>query len=208
MKTRYFKVALCVSVLLVIVFAFFPRTARPHCDTLDGPVVNDARIALAAGDVTPVLKWVKPAFEQEIRAAFDKTVKVRRLNTEVKELADLYFFETLVRIHRAGEGAPYTGLKPAGTEMEPGVAAADQALAKGRVDLLVKQVNEDVNNGITHRFERVIELKKHANESVAAGRAYVEAYVEYIHFVERLATDATTNATEHAEGAAGGEHHE
>jgi hypothetical protein len=83
-----------------------------HCDTLDGPVVQTARTALEKGDITPLLKWVRVEDEKEIKDAFEKTLAVRRKGAEAKELADMYFFETLVRIHRAGEGAPYTGLKP------------------------------------------------------------------------------------------------
>lgn len=207
MKTLVAKVALGVIVLLGVAFILFPRWANAHCDTLDGPVVKEARVALDKGDVTSVLKWVKPEYEQEIRATFEKTVKARRLNTEAKDLADMYFFETLVRIHRAGEGASYTGLKPAGTELEPGVAAADQSLASGQVDPVIKQVNADISAGIKKRFDRVVELKKHANDSVIAGRAYVAAYVEYVHFVERLATDATSNAAEHEEGPVDNAHH-
>ena len=80
--------------------------AAAHCDTLDGPVVADARTALAQGNVAPVLKWVRPADEKEIRTAFARTTAVRNLSPEAEILADLYFFEALVRIHRAGEGAP------------------------------------------------------------------------------------------------------
>src|SRR5574340_348706 len=98
-----------------------------HCDTLDGPVVATARASLEKGDVTPVLKWVRKEDEKEIQELFNKTLIVRKQGKEAKELADMYFFETLVRIHRAGEGAPYTGLKAAGT-VEPSVAAADKAL--------------------------------------------------------------------------------
>jgi hypothetical protein len=89
------------------------RTAGAHCDTLDGPVVVDARAALAAGDVTEVLKWVQAGDEPEIRAAFDRTLAVRAAGGAALELADTWFFETLVRVHRAGEGAPYTA-SPAG----------------------------------------------------------------------------------------------
>jgi hypothetical protein len=47
------------------------------------------------------------------------------------------------------------------------------------------------------------EKKAHAGESVAAGRAYVNAYVPYVHFVERLYVDASTPA---AHGAEAGSH--
>ena len=176
-----------------------PVQAHAHCDTLDGPVVKEARVALEKGDVAPLLKWVKKENEEEVRAAFKKTRAVRALGPEAKDLSDRYFLETLVRIHRAGEGAPYTGLKPAGAQ-EPSVVAADRALEKGAVDGLVAMVAQEAGEGIRMRFGRTLERKKHAGESVEAGREYVEAYVEYIHYVERLASDAS-HAGAHRSGA-------
>ncbi len=161
------------------------RTAGAHCDTVDGPVVIDARAALAAGDVTQVLKWVRAEDEPEIRAAFDRALVVRASGGAALELADTWFFETLVRVHRAGEGAPYTGLKPAGT-VEPGIAAADRAIDSGSADSLVAALTEHLDEGVRHRFERVVAAREHAGHNVAAGRAYVAAYVDFIHYVEGL----------------------
>lgn len=161
-----------------------------HCDTMDGPVVKTAQVALEKGDVTPVLKWVKPPQEAEVRAAFQRTLAVRALGKEAKDLADQYFFETLVRLHRQGEGVPYTGLKPAGA-VEPVITASDKALDTGAVDELTKEITQLVAAGIRHRFAETVEKNKHADESVAAGREFVEAYVEFTHYVERLHTDAT-----------------
>ena len=100
---------------------------------LDGPVVESARNALDKGNVSPLLKWVRTDDEKAIKAAFQKTLAMRSLSPEAKEFADMYFFETLVRIHRAGEGAPYTGLKP-GATIDPAVALADQSLENGSVE--------------------------------------------------------------------------
>jgi len=125
---------------------------------------------------------------------------VRRKGPEAKELADRYFFETLVRVHRAGEGAPYTGLKPAGA-VEPAIAGADRALESGSVENLVKLVTNSVATGIRKRFAHALEAKKHQNESVQAGREYVEAYIEFTHYVERLHRDATSSAAHHGEAA-------
>ena len=98
----------------------------------------------------------------------------------------MYFFETLVRVHRAGEGAPYTGVKPAGTKVEPIVEKSDKALEAGSVDDLVKQVTAHVAKGIRERFDKAVEAKKHADENVEAGRQYVAAYIEYVHYVEGI----------------------
>jgi len=189
-------VALCVASVALILA---PSKTLAHCDTLDGPVVMDARAALDKGDATPVLKWVKKADEAEIREAFAETVTVRSKGPEAKELADMYFFETLVRIHRAGEGAPYTGLKPAGAELDPAVVAADKALQSGSVDELVRMVNDAVASGIRARFAHAREMRKNVNASVEAGREYVEAYVTFVHYVERLHMDAVSSTAHHAE---------
>jgi hypothetical protein len=162
-----------------------PQTVRAHCDTLNGPVVQAAREALAKGEVAPVLKWVKPAQEAEIRAAFDQTLAVRKQSKEAAELADRYFFETLVRIHRAGEGEPYTGLKPA-EAVDPGIEAADRALATGTIDGPAAELAEHLINGVKAKFEKVRAKQRHMNDSVEAGREYVEAYVGFIHYYEQL----------------------
>lgn len=182
------------------------RIARAHCDTMDGPVIADARAALEKGDVTPALKWIPAGSESEIRQSFQRAMIVRTKGPEAKELADMHFFETLVRVHRAAEGAPYTGLKPAGTKLEPGVAEADRAIASGKVDALVDAATEAVAAGIRQRFARVAESRAHAGHNVAAGREYVAAYVEFVHYVERIFADAASDAHGHGEAGKAGEH--
>ncbi len=175
---------ICMGITLSI-----PGIGSAHCDTLAGPVVTDAKKALEKGDVTPVLKWVKKEHEGEIKEAFEKTLAVRKQGKKARELADMYFFETLVRLHRAGEGAPYAGLKPA-EEIEPIIVETDKALESGSVENLVKRVTDGVAKGIRERFTHARETRKHADENVAAGREFVKAYVEFTHYVERLYLDA------------------
>jgi hypothetical protein len=184
-----------------------PAAALAHCDTLDGPVVAAARTALARADITPVLKWAHPDKEKDLRAAFQKTITVRAASPEAKELADSYFFETLVRTHREGEGAPYTGLKP-GVAVDPAVALADKALKGGSVDTLVEVLTKAMANGIRERFADTREKQKSADDSVAAGRDFVEAYVIFTHYVEGLHGQIKGAAAHHGEAntTAGGGH--
>jgi len=115
----------------------------PHCDSLDGPVVAAAREALAATDVGLVLPYVHADGEDEVRAAFDETVKVRALDPRARDLADRWFFETVVRVHRAGEGAPYTGLEPAGLDVGPVIPAAERSLRGGTAEELANVLWRD-----------------------------------------------------------------
>ena len=188
------------AAVVALLLALVPSRALAHCDTMDGPVVKDAQAALAKGDVTPVLRWVSADKEPEIHEAFQHAVAVRALGPEARKLADRFFFETLVRIHREGEGAPYTGLKPAGVEIEPAIAASDKALETGSVDALATMVTTEAEHGIRERFARAAEAKKHASDSVERGREYVAAYVEFMHYAERLVLNATSAAS-HAEPA-------
>ncbi|MBI5589505.1 MAG: hypothetical protein HY881_03375 [Deltaproteobacteria bacterium] len=171
--------------------------AAAHCDTLDGPVIQDARKALDTKDVTPVLKWVRSKDEKSVKDAFNKALSAR--GQKQQEAAEIKSFETLVRIHRAGEGASFSGLKPAG-EVEPAIAEADKALADGTADSLVKIITDTVTRGIRQRYEKAAEALKHKDESVQKGREFVAAYVEYTHYVERLSMDAGSESAHHAEG--------
>jgi len=184
-----------VAVAVILLTLSTAGNGLAHCDTLDGPVINLARQALAKGDVKIILPWVAADKEAEIRKAFDLAMAVRGKGEKEKELADRYFFETLVRVHREGEGAPYTGLKPSGLDMGPAIPAADKALETGDPRPLLKLINEKIHEGIHKYYTEAKEKKAHAGESVEAGRAYVQAYVPYLHFVERLYLDASTPVT-------------
>ena len=200
MATRNYLARIMVAFFgIVLLCTALSKNAFAHCDTLDGPVVQTARIALEKGVVTPLLKWVRPDDEKEIKAAFMKTLAVRKQGDEAKKLADKYFFETLVRIHRAGEGAPYTGLKP-GEAVDPAVALADKALENGSVDKLVNVLTNAMANGIGERFAKAYENQKHADDSVAAGREFVESYVIFTHYVEGLHGLIKGGAAHHGEG--------
>lgn len=179
-----------------------------HCDTLGGPVVVEARAALEKGDVTPVLKWVKKDHEQEIRLIFKKTMAIRGKGREEKELADQYFLETLVRLHRAGEGAPYTGIK--NEPVEPIVAMADKALVDGSADEMIGRITSHFAAVIKEKFNRVVETGRNKDKSLEAGREFVEAYVAYMHYVEGVhSAIVATGGHHHAEaGEASGEHDE
>lgn len=159
--------------------------AQAHCDSMDGPVVSDAQRALAAQSVEPVLKWVAAKDAAAVQQAFDMTLAVRGESEKAKAVADRYFFETVVRIHRASEGEGFTGLKPAGS-VEPGIAAADRALEVGNVEPLADKLADAVREAVVHRFQAAHVAKGSADASVEQGRAFVEKYVEFTHFVEQI----------------------
>lgn len=185
-----------LSLTAGLTVALLCARAGAHCDTLDGPVVLAARTAIEKSDVTPLLRWVGPTDEAELREAFDRTMRVRPSGDEARELAELYLFETAVRLHRAGEGQPYTGLKPAGTA-DHAILAADESIRQGSADELIKHIQQTVNDVSRDLLADVLETAAHADDSVEAGRKYVHAYVKYMHYIEGLAAAAGGHGAEH-----------
>jgi hypothetical protein len=187
---------------------FAPGYVLAHCDSLDGPVVKAAQQALETRNLSQVLIWVQADDEPEIRAAFEQTLAVRALSPQGRELADRYFFETVVRVHRAGEGASYTGLKPAGRDLGPAIPAADKALDEGSLSPVITLLTKGVDDGVRRQFEEVITAKHFTPGDVVAGREYVRTYVEFIHYVERLYEAIMTPAHGHvAESASAAARH-
>ena len=183
---RAFMLAIALGAVLAI--ASVPASA--HCDTMNGPVVKAAQKALTTKNVNYILIWVEQKDENEVKAAFSQVLKVRRLNRDARSLADKYFFETVVRLHRTNEGEPYTGIKPVGTEIEPIVRILDDAIDTGRSTTLLGEFKPEVKPDVEGKFNRLIELRQYDVNNVAAGREYVRAYVTFIHYVETLVEGA------------------
>ena len=186
-----------LTVISVALLLFVAKNVFAHCDTLDGPVVQAARAALESGDLNPVLIWVQAEHEPEIRNAFEQTRSVRTLSASASELADKYFFETVVRLHREGEGAPYTGLKPAGMDFGLAIPAADRALESGSPNDVMALLSDTVRAGLHQHFEDTVSKRGFPANDIAAGRSFVASYVEYIHYVERIYDSATSEALHH-----------
>lgn len=195
---------LLASVLLGGLVAF-PIGAQAHCDAADGPVAGAAVKALDTGNVNLVLPFAPAAAETELTEAFRQAAAVRAGGGAAKELADRWFMETAVRLHRAGEGAPFTGLKPAGTDFGPAIPAAERALESGDLKPVLAVLNEAAAHGAQARFEHAAHLEAASkqpasHDAVAAARERVSAELAFIGYVEGIYL--ASQAAGHAEGGA------
>ncbi len=171
--------------LLFVLTVFMGTPAFAHCDSYDGPVISDAVKALETNNVNLVLKWITTEQEKEIVPLFNKTSQLKNGDKEVYAIVEKHFFETLVRLHRETEGAPYTGLKPAGTTKQI-IQMTDEAIKVGNVDGFLVKLNAHINKVVREKYQKVVELDKVKNNSKEQGRAFVEAYVDYTHTVEAM----------------------
>lgn len=173
-----------INRIVTLLAALKPVTVQAHCDTAEGPAVKDGRKALETGNINYALKWIPADGEAEMRDVFEKALKVRTLGAEAAELADRLFLETMVRIHRMGEGVGFTGIQPVGTQIDPVVKAADEAIALDSDADLLPMVPEEHRAELDKRFQAALAIKGFDVDDVAAARRYIAAYVRFFKYAE------------------------
>jgi len=170
--------------LILLLLIFSTNVSFAHCVTMDGALIKDAKISINKNNVNYVLKWVQPQYESEIRDAFLLAMKVRKLGPDAQILSDKYFFDTLVRLHREGEGVPFTGVKPSGTPVDEKVLAADKSIEAGNLNPLKELIPEEMFPELESRFKNVMSRRNFDVNNVTDGREYIEAYVQFFKFAE------------------------
>ena len=186
------------SVLPVLFLTFFCillplAPALAEKDALINPVIRAGQRAIEVEDARPALIWVRAEDEDEIRQVFTDTMNARKAGTDARRIAEMYFLETLVRIHLRAESRPYTGMEEMGPPSRV-VLAADEALDKDSLKDFSGSITEAVSTGIRERFDKVMSKKKYMDNSVEAGREYAAAYVDYIRYLEALDSVVTSNS--------------
>jgi hypothetical protein len=178
----------------------------PHCDTLDGPVVKAIKVALEKENVNYILPWVPQSAESEVNQAFEKTLRARKLGKEAQEIADYWLFETAVRLHREGEGASYTGLKPAGLDWGPVVPRAEKSIEKEDPQEVIDFLNHTIHEELKRRFQKIMAKKNFDVDNIPAAREYVQAELGFVLFSHSLYAAITGKGEHEEEGMKKHEH--
>lgn len=191
-----------IAAIVAIGLLFGAEGAQAHCDSLDGPVARAVQRALKTGNLNPVLAYAPATAEAEIRVAFERSRKVRDLSPDARGLADQAFMETVIRLHRAGEGAAFTGLKPAGIDYGPVIPAAEHAVETGDLTKLRAVLAEEIDHALQERLAHVRELQKAPLEpetlaEVPPARERVTAELGFVTFAESLHQAVLGKGAEH-----------
>jgi hypothetical protein len=200
-KRSYLAILSVLFVVVTVASLAVPQPAEAHCDSEQGPVATAAHQSLEKGNVKLILPYVKPEAENELIAAFKQTLAVRKAGGDAKELADRYFIETAIRLHREGEGAPYTGVTDETTPKA--ILVADKSMATGSLDETYKLLDQAMKKGLQEKYDAVVKARAEANKlgTVEAHRERVEAeliFEKYVYELFTLASAAEPPAEGHS----------
>ena len=168
----------------------------PLCDTMDGPVVTAAELALEMENINYVIPYVKKKFERELRDAFDRAIIVRELSGEAAEVADYWFFETAVRLHMLGDGKSYTGIKHSGLNRGPMITKTEEAIEIGDNTVLKEFLMNLIEESFENQFEEIMSKKEYDLNDVDAARDYITSVLEFIRFTHDLYNNIEKNKPE------------
>lgn len=165
--------------------------AWAHCDSETGPVAKGAQAALASGNVNAALPFVQPSAEAEVTSVFRQALAARGASEASRTVADRHFVETVVRLHRQGENAPYTGLKASGTDFGPAIVAAERALDTRSSTELGALLTASLEKSLRSRLEEVVSLQRYSavpksHDGVANARRRVRAELEFEKYADTV----------------------
>jgi hypothetical protein len=186
-----------ISSVMLLFFTCVDNLSFVHCDSRNGPVVKAAMESLRLNNVKLVLIWVQEKDESLVKSAFAKTMAIRKISKEVQELSDEYFFETIVRLHRTGEGESYTGLKD--EVAEPAVLLAEKAIERKSVDSLLNELTALMQQGLDQHLLVAGITSFYDPGNIKAGREYVANYLKFIEYVKGLYDASDSKNTEYKE---------
>jgi hypothetical protein len=195
--------ALVAALLVAGAAVLLPaQPALAHCDNVNGPVVAAAREALAKNDVKLALPYIKADYEAELTTAFGEAREAMKQGGKAAELAEHWFAETTVRLHRQGEGAGYTGLKY-DTDFGPALHAAEEAVTTGDLHHVLEVLDAALAAELEAKYAAIVETREAAAKkgTVEANREAVEAVLIFETYVDTIAKAISAN--HHAEAGAG-----
>ena len=183
-KTTMMKMA-GILVMMLMFVTFTAKQSYAHCERENGPVAVAAKEALKSEDFSKVAIWIGEEQEEELKNKFRQSLSVYHKGGDSKELATEYFMSNAVRLHRAAEGMPFTGLKPAQAAAKD-IQVAEKALKTGNLDPVMDMFSSKMEDEAQKWFQKALEAKKNKDESVKAGREWADKYVKYIIYLHKL----------------------
>ena len=152
----------------------------------NGPVRKAAEMALVTGDADYVLLWVLKESENTLKNLLEKTCCERNSQKYVQNNSPDWYFETVNRLFERSWKTDFSGRDSGGFDENPIVRMVQRAIESGEINELCRIVPQPERDDLMQRFIDLIHKRNYDLHNLAAGRAYVSAFLDFTGRVHNL----------------------
>ena len=159
-----------------------------HPHSRNGPLMKAAQMALVTGNVNYVLLWVPEESENTLKNLLEKTCCERSARKNMQNRAIDWYFDTVNQFHSANKGALYPYLKPGGRDESLIAVKVERAIESGNFEEIIEIIPDTHAADVRERFHHVMDKSNFDRNNIAAGRAYVSAFIDFLTYVYTIRT--------------------
>ena len=159
-----------------------------HHDAVNAPDMKAAKMALETGNANYVLIWVPEESENKLKNLLEKTCCERSARKNMQNCAIDWYFDIVSRFYSANKGALYTCLKPGGLDESLIAVKVERAIETGNFEEIIGIIPDAHAADVRERFHHVMDKSNYDRNNIAAGRAYVSAFIDFLTYVHTIRT--------------------
>ena len=159
-----------------------------HPHSRNGLLMKAAQMALVTGNVNYVLIWVPEKSENTLKNLLEKTCCERNARKNMQNCAIDWYFDTVCRYFSANKGALYTYLKHGGPDESLIALKVERTIEIGNFEEIIGIIPNTHAADVRERFHHVMDKSNYDRNNIAAGRAYVSAFIDFLTYVYTIRT--------------------
>jgi len=154
----------------------------------NGPVIIAAKKALETGNPNYVLIWVPEESENTLKNLLEKTFCERSTRKNIQNRGIDWYFESVNRLHFTCRWPHCPGMTSDGSDMKMIVSMVERAFETGNCEEICGVLPIAHTAEVKLRFHNVMNKRNYTVDDIAAGRAYVSAFIAFIAYLHNLSS--------------------
>lgn len=146
----------------------------------NGPVMRAAKMALETGNVDYILIWVPEESANTLKNLLEKTCCERTTRRKARNHSVEWYMQTINRLHSEYFRPHDLNISTKTAEERRTILQVEKACETGNFDEIATVMQVTSDEEIRRRFNEVLDKSDYDVDNIAAGRAYVSAFTDFI----------------------------
>jgi hypothetical protein len=160
----------------------------------NGPVMRAAKMALETGNADHILIWVPEESENTLKNLLEKTCCERTTQRKARNHSIEWYLQTINRLHSEYYRPHDLNISTKTPEERKTILLVERACETGNFDEIATVMQITSDEEIRQRFNDVLNKSNYDMDNIAAGRAYVSAFTDFIACINSLRSGSRREA--------------